>query len=352
MSSPSHALGPETAFWYAASHVSKAVVSCRFRIGHFSELMPGANVVVGPTFPAALAERIRTVICVRPYVGDAMRATLEQLGARGVRRIADFDDLLFDGSPAAFPSVIQGRSNPNIVAARIGIYRRGLESFDAFTATTPSLAEHLRALVPTNRPVVVVPNGLSRAWVRAGRAAARGYREGDRRVIRYFAGSPTHDADLAMIAPELARFLDAHEDASLELAGHFDTVPDALAGRAVTLTPIRPYMLLPMLLAPSYVSLAPLVDTAFSRCKSDVKFLESGAFGVPTLASDSVVYRHHDGHGLIACRTPRDWTDALESIWDPRGRAEASESALARVEQRGFAHLGALRKAIGSEAEP
>ena len=73
-------------------------------------------------------------------------------------------------------------------------------------------------------------------------------------------------------------------------------------------------------------SLAPLVDTAFSRCKSDVKFLESSAFGVPTIASDSVVYRHHDGHGLTACRTPRDWTEALESIWDPRRRAEASEA--------------------------
>jgi len=350
MTDSNHALGPETAFWYAASHVSKAVVSCRFRIGNFAALMPGATVVVGPEFPPALAARVKNVVCVRPFVDDAMARSLDALRARRVRLVADFDDLLFDGSPGAFPSVLQGRSSPGHVAARIGIYRRGLAGFDAYTAATPSLAEHLRALVPSTRPVTVVPNGLSHAWVRAGRAAAHRYREGDERVIRYFAGSPTHDADLASIAPALSRFLARHPDIRVELAGHFDRVPDALSQTRVTRIPARPYMVLPMLLAPTFVSLAPLLDTAFSRCKSDVKFLESAAFGVPTIASDTVVYRHHDGDGLVGCTTESAWFEALESICDPAVRHAASERAVANVERRGYANLGALRRALGAEA--
>lgn len=350
MSSTSLELGSTTAFWYAASHVSKAVVSCRFRIGHFAELMPGANVVIGPTFPEALLDQVGCVICVRPFVDESMAVALERMRHRGIRRIADFDDLLFDGPPYEFPSVLQRRSDPRIVAARIGVYRRGLASFDAFTASTPSLANHLREAAGGDREVHVVPNGLSRAWVKAGRAAARPYREGDRKTIRYLAGSPTHDIDLALVAPTLARFLDDHRDASLELAGHFDHVPSELDGRAVTIAPIRPYMLLPLLLAPSYLTLAPLVDTPFSRCKSDVKFLESGAFGAPTLASDSVVYRHHAGNGLVTCGDADAWYGALEALWDESTRAEASGRALARVEHRGLASLGALRRAIGGEA--
>lgn len=292
--------------------------------------------VVGPRFPPRLAETVRTVVCVRPFVDEPMAAELAGLRGRGVRLIADFDDLLFDGPPELFPSVLQGRFTADHIARRIGIYKRGLGEFAAFIASTAPLAEHLRALHP-GVPVRVVPNGLSRPWVRAGRLVARRHAEGDAKVIRYFAGSPTHDADLAHVAPALARFMRRHHDVRLELAGMFDRIPGELPTDRITRLPIRPYVMLPQLLAPTWVSIAPLLPTPFSRCKSDIKFLEAAAFGVPTVASASAAYETHDGNGLLACTEHEDWLDALESLREPAIRGDLSTRAEATVEAEGYA---------------
>lgn len=324
------------ALWYAASHVSKATISCRFRIGHFSELLPGVSVVVGPRFPARLAAQVRTVVCIRPFVDEPMMDELAKLRARGIKLIADFDDLLFTGPPALFPSVVQGRGTVEHLTHRIGVYRRGLAFFDAFMVTTEPLAEHLRELRP-DAEVRVVPNGLSRGWVQAGRQAARRYRHGDPRLIRYFAGSPTHDADLALVAKPLADFLARHRDVRLELAGFFDRIPEELPKGRLRVLPMRPYTMLPLLIAPSWVSIAPLAPTPFSQCKSDIKFLEAGAFGVPTLASEGRVYGRHQGSGLTACGNDEDWLDALEAMTHPVVRADASARAEAYVAKTGYA---------------
>src|SRR3546814_14721972 len=48
------------------------------------------------------------------------------------------------------------------------------------------------------------------------------------------------------------------------------------------------------------VGVAPLSDTTFNRSKSDIKFLELAALGIPTIASDVAPYRsiRHGETGL------------------------------------------------------
>ncbi len=40
------------------------------------------------------------------------------------------------------------------------------------------------------------------------------------------------------------------------------------------------------------VTIAPLMDNTFNRCKSDLKFIEAGAFGLPCVCQDMVTYSH------------------------------------------------------------
>lgn len=308
--------------------------------------------VVGPRFPDKIAAQVRAVVCVRPFVDEPMEAQLTALRARGIRLVADFDDLLFDGPAQLFPSVLQGRNPVDHVAARIGVYKRGLGSFDAFSVSTPQLVRHVQAVLP-QAEVHLVANGLSRAWVRAGRLASHRYREGDARVIRYFAGSPTHDVDLALIAPVLGRFMARHRDVALELAGQFDRVPEALPLDRVRRLPMRPYPTLPLAIAPTWVSLAPLADSPFARCKSNIKYLEAAAFGVPTLASHAAPYLRDEERGLVGCNSPDEWEEALESMLDPAVRARASRVGEQTCEREGYADLrleAFMKAALGDHA--
>lgn len=40
------------------------------------------------------------------------------------------------------------------------------------------------------------------------------------------------------------------------------------------------------------LTIAPLMDNTFNRCKSDLKFIEAGAFGLPCMCQDLVTYTH------------------------------------------------------------
>ena len=71
------------------------------------------------------------------------------------------------------------------------------------------------------------------------------------------------------------------------------------------------------------VAVAPLHDTAFNRCKSDLKFLEYAALGLPGIYSDVVPYKHavrHEETGLLTENTDRCMVRGDPA---PRGRRRA-----------------------------
>ena len=65
------------------------------------------------------------------------------------------------------------------------------------------------------------------------------------------------------------------------------------------------------------VAIAPLEDDAFTSCKSDLKYLDYGALGIPGVFSDVRPYRdtvRHGETGLLAANDEKAWADALEEI--------------------------------------
>ena len=73
------------------------------------------------------------------------------------------------------------------------------------------------------------------------------------------------------------------------------------------------------------IGVAPLRYTKFNTCKSDLRLLEYGAWGVPYVASDITPYRRFyeqsNGYGGFLASTPAEWTSRL-TYWanndDPR----------------------------------
>lgn len=63
------------------------------------------------------------------------------------------------------------------------------------------------------------------------------------------------------------------------------------------------------------VSVAPLADTYWNRCKSDLKILEAEAKGMPIIVSDVEPYKYiRDGVDGFICRKPKDWVRAMKTF--------------------------------------
>jgi len=66
--------------------------------------------------------------------------------------------------------------------------------------------------------------------------------------------------------------------------------------------------------------LAPLQATHFNACKSNLKWLEYSALGIPTLASNVTPYKEsitHGDTGYLVDNNPEAWTEAIHNI-DPQ----------------------------------
>jgi hypothetical protein len=68
-----------------------------------------------------------------------------------------------------------------------------------------------------------------------------------------------------------------------------------------------------------HVGIAPLLDTPFNRCKSNLKLLEYGAVGLPTIASNVTPYKDSPGL-LIRKARSKDWLRALRQFEDEDAR--------------------------------
>jgi len=325
-------------FWYQALDVAKAEASCRYRMGNLCELLSGADIVVNRKLPRQIRARVATVCMIRPLVTPPLLAELAALRHAGIRLVADFDDLLFAGRVSGLPGSVGGATSAALLDARLEGYAAALAAFDAFTVSTRPLHDQILQRAPAAK-VAVVPNGLSEAWVRQGRALYDAFQPGDPLIIRYFAGSPSHDEDFAAVAPPIRRFLIDHPEVRLELVGairaDLSTFPE---GRAARLPPV-PYAALPMLIAKSWVNIAPLCGSQYAEGKSALKLLEAAAFGCPTLASANEDVRRHQAQGapVRLCETAQDWQRELERSLDMSQRMELGHAARRYADEHGMA---------------
>lgn len=63
--------------------------------------------------------------------------------------------------------------------------------------------------------------------------------------------------------------------------------------------------------------LAPLHNTIFNNCKSNLKWLEYSAMGLPTIASNVIPYQYGIEHGVtgyLVDNIPEAWTEALANV--------------------------------------
>lgn len=307
--------GDGVLFWYGAPHVSVAENSRRYRITNRLEALPLARSVSGRVIPNPKLEGVHTVVSLRPYVDSVAARQLAQLRSRGIRVVADYDDLLFDCPLRDFPGADHLLRRLQI-GSRLETYRGSVQHFDAFMASTRPIADALRAMRP-DAAISVVPNQPSPAWVARGwaRFGDRAWKPGDARVVRYLPGSPSHDRDFAVIEEALITFLDRHPDVQLEVVGYLRFHQRNFPRGRVRHLPKVDYERFPEVLLSTWINLVPLAPTVYSQARSALKLLEAAAFGVPSIATPSTDHARTAQLPSPICfaHSPAEWLESLEA---------------------------------------
>ena len=293
---------------------------------------------------------------------DCVRAIAGRARARGIPLVYSTDDLLFSSAlayKAVQDAAVQERSveglSPSWQAAwgRAEAQRRTLDLCDCGLVTTEFLAQQIRRL---GRPAYVLRNAQSLAMEAAARQQTgdRG-QSGGRVMLGYLSGTGTHNHDLGDIADSLAHLMRRRRNVYLTIVGPM-VVPECLTewGTRVRHLPRVPWQHLPTLIAELDVNLAPLdMFQPFNHAKSELKWMEAGAVGVPTLASATAGFAEavrHRETGLLAS-TPEEWDQALEDmVQDPALRADIGTAARREVEARYSAEARSLETLAVFEA--
>jgi glycosyltransferase involved in cell wall biosynthesis len=249
----------------------------------------------------------------RPMMNEKLGEFLFSM-KRSERIIADFDDYIFEVKDAWLTPAYRFRGESITNTARyLSRNAAAMRYFDRFTLSTAPLADAVRRIFNPGQ-VEVFSNALDPGFSGSAqlirertRGARRAYRFG------YFAGTATHDQDLADIAPALAKAIEAHPESRMLVLGPAK-IPHELLRLGVRVehrSAVVPFHRLPAMMAQVETVVAPLERNAFTECKSGLKFFEAAAVGCSVVATPIGDIDRFDSSLLRKCETPDEWVDAL-----------------------------------------
>ncbi|QEQ93583.1 glycosyltransferase [Streptomyces phage Zuko] len=190
------------------------------------------------------------------------------------------------------------------------LQRRLLENIKlahVVTVSTPELAEMVWE--KTRHPNIhVIPNAVP-AWL-------TDHEPGQNHHVGW-GGSPTHHGDFGLLRQGMKKFLQHNPDKTFHTIGMDYAEWMKLPKGQCVHTPWVPTPEDFFRTIDYLVGVAPLADTVFNRSKSDIKFLELAALGIPTLASDVAPYRSiKDGDTGVLIKNDHEWGRTLKATVD------------------------------------
>jgi glycosyltransferase involved in cell wall biosynthesis len=233
---------------------------------------------------------------------EVARATFDYYKSTGQIVVFDVDDD-FTSIPAENPA--SKTITPEVVEKTELV----VQECNAVTVSTEYLAGKLRRL---NEHVYVVPNCLDLAmWGEVERTPRE---ERDHLVIGWF-GSASHVVDLPELEHAWTRLAKKYPQVRF-VAGGFctESLKKALGDR-LTVYGWVPLSRYPALVKMIDIGCMPLADLEFNYSKSNLKFLEFGALGIPTVASPVGPYGDLKGEvNVLHARTSSLWYEQLSRL--------------------------------------
>lgn len=235
-----------------------------------------------------------------------------QLLARHDRfRLAfDIDDDLFRVDPAN--SVAHRYFGQQSIRRNLA---ENLAAADMVTVSTEPLAKQMRQYSDN---VVVIGNYLDAAVLEYPRPTWDGLTVG-------WAGSATHHADFAAVSPFLRSFFMRRPAVRWHSCGYdYGPITGATRRRFTRWRDIVEDQAAYCASMRWDIGVAPLADTAFNDSKSDLRFRENAAAGIPAVYSRVGPYATAVAHGETGflASTRKEWLEALDALADDAGLRE------------------------------
>ena len=284
------------------------------------------------------------------YFADAENAACMYYHAEkhGKKVVIDIDDNYLD-----IPE-----SNLLYEKMKAGKYDRAIMSTilsfaDVITTSTEPLKarlyEHFKRVHGLEKTIVVLPNcNDKKDW------DYEPIKKDESKVIMGYTGSNSHKDDLKMIMPAVAKLMNKYPNLYFEVVGSVPKplIKEYFGGAGFTDDSLNRLGMKPATSTfveyPKYLSeqpwdigLAPLVDTAFTRSKSHIKWLEYSMYKIPTIASRVYPYfvdiddkqTIDDGETGVLCK-PNEWEKKLEKlITDKSYRERIGQNACKYVKE-------------------
>ena len=218
----------------------------------------------------------------------------------------------------------------------VGRIRESLELVDGVITTQSFLQSQLQETF--DYPVWVVPNFLNHEqWDYSESLRQESLQPADDApIIGYFSGSASHNRDYQIAAEGLRTVLEYYPQARLRIAGYLDA-PDRLEefSSRIDRLPFMDFLGLQRAIAEVTLNLSPIQHNVFAHSKSELKYFEAAAAGVPTVASPAPVFTEtitHGDNGYLA--DAAQWSDVLlTALEDKAGRQAVAKNAFEHVEQ-------------------
>ncbi|MFC1680991.1 glycosyltransferase [Pseudomonadota bacterium] len=249
---------------------------------------------------------------------DAVLSIIEYALSLNKLLIYDLDDLVFDRVQLEKKfSGNRGQLSSKVYRELLtgaDLYRRAMSLIPFCIVSTESLKEQVEGSVGSTG--FILPNGLS-TTLRRGLDSTFAPGDPDLVIIFYGSGTKTHDADFMMVTPVMLELLEEHPEAKLVIAGHLqiDAGFQRFGDRVQTIE-LLDYASYLEVLKCAHINIAPLEPGVFADCKSEIKWLEAGMLGVPSVVSGTLTFRQaiRQGETGFLADTPAEWKSMLGGL--------------------------------------
>lgn len=318
--------------------------SARYRAHHVAEELNFHGIRTSVThqdnpFLAKYATRFSIFIFQRTLFTPRVERLFLEVKKLGKEIIFETDDLVFDPK-----YILETAYYQKMNALERKLYEKGVGAeilhdpgVLVCTTTTAYLANKLRE---HGKRVFIIPNKLSKQdmeWIDKIRNTK--YEIQDTVFLGYFSGTASHDDDFKSITGSLLAVMKARPSVILVIAGPLilDDVFEPFHERIIRL-PFAGRREHFENISGIDINLAPLVmENPFCEAKSELKFFEAGAFGIPTVAAATRTFREAVADGIdgFVASNPFEWQEKLLNLIDDEQlRKNTGEAAQKKVSEK------------------
>jgi processive 1,2-diacylglycerol beta-glucosyltransferase len=208
---------------------------------------------------------------------------------------------------------------------------------DGIIVSTKPLKERFLHL---NKNIIVVENSLDERLLNNRGVFTDNVKNRSMPKVIGYMGTPSHESDFMMILPSLREVLRKYKDTlKLQIIGIFSdrSLLNLFEGLSVEVLDVKGNVEYPRFMKwmSEHVNwdlaIAPLEDTKFTRCKSDIKYLDYSLLGICGIYSKVPGYENtidHMVNGYLVENSNEKWVEAIDYlIKNDEIRADISQKA-------------------------